>query len=49
MKPDIIEDLPPTREAEGPLSRRLGWFVALWFASVAVLTLVAMTIKWAIL
>jgi len=30
-------------------AKRLGWFVALWLAGVAVVTVVAYSIRWAIL
>lgn len=48
MKPDIIENQPLARDDEGPLSRRLGWFVALWLVSVGILSAVAIIIRWAI-
>lgn len=48
MKPDIIEPHLPDGNGEGPLSRRLAWFVGLWLLSVTFLTVIAMVIKWAI-
>ncbi|ATE65322.1 DUF2474 domain-containing protein [Rhizorhabdus dicambivorans] len=42
MKPDIIE---PRR----PLWLRLAWFVGIWVASVALLGLVAMLLRWLIM
>jgi hypothetical protein len=48
MKPDIIESYLPEGNGEGPLFRRLAWFVVLWLLSVTFLTVIAMAIKWAI-
>ncbi|MCF7701571.1 DUF2474 family protein [Loktanella sp. M215] len=35
--------------ADGPLWQRVAWFVAIWVASVAALTVVAFAIRMAIL
>lgn len=42
MRPDITD--PPA-----PLWKRLAWFACIWAASVAVLGVVAMAIRWLVL
>ena len=44
MKPDIIETHPLTEVGEGPLSRRLPWFIGLWLLSVTILTVISIYI-----